>query len=377
MSFHFLHTGDWQLGMTRHFFSEGVQERFTQSRFDAIRELGRIAEEEECQFIVVCGDVFESNLVDRKTVSRALEALKDVPVPVYLLPGNHDPLNAASVYRSTTFLERKPPHVHVIEDTTPIRVDEGIEIVGVPWSSKRPLQDLVALTTGQLEAVVGTIRICVAHGAVDNFSPNPDDPALISLNAAENAISQNKIHYLALGDRHSLTKVGESGCVWYAGTPEPTDYNEVKPGFALVATINEESIIMKEVNIGRWNFIERKQVDLNTKEDIEALRNWLENLEDKERTVVKLYLVGALSLSLHSELEELLFHFQDILGAVETRMNNLVVIPEDADFMDLGFSGFASRTVERLRSNIEESGSDTITSRDALALLVRLAGREL
>lgn len=54
----FLHTGDWQLGMTRHFFSEGVQERFAQSRFDAIRELGRIAEEEDCRFIVVCGDVF-------------------------------------------------------------------------------------------------------------------------------------------------------------------------------------------------------------------------------------------------------------------------------------------------------------------------------
>ncbi|MCZ6549750.1 MAG: hypothetical protein O6837_16775 [Deltaproteobacteria bacterium] len=71
----FLHTGDWQLGMTRHFFSEGVQERFAQSRFDAIRELGRIAKEEDCRFMVVCGDVFESNLVDRKTVSRALEAL--------------------------------------------------------------------------------------------------------------------------------------------------------------------------------------------------------------------------------------------------------------------------------------------------------------
>ena len=375
MSFRFLHTGDWQLGMTRHFFSEGVQERFAQSRFDAIRELGRIAEEEECQFMVVCGDVFESNLVDRKTVLRALEALKDVPVPVYLLPGNHDPLNAASVYRSTTFLERTPAHVHVIEDTTPICVDEGIEIVGIPWTSKRPLQDLVALATGQLEAVVDTLRVCVAHGMVDNLSPNPDDPALISLHAAENAISQNKIHYLALGDRHSLTEVGDSGCMWYAGTPEPTDYNEVKPGFALVATINEAGVTTKGVNLGRWKFIEH-EIDLNTKEDIAALRSRLENLEDKERTVVKLRLVGALSLSLHSELEELISHFQEILGAVETRMNNLVVIPEDADFMDLGFSGFASHTVERLRSNIEESGSDTITS-DALALLVRLAGREL
>jgi len=376
MSFRFLHTGDWQLGMTRHFFSKGVQERFAQSRFDAIRELGRIAEEEDCRFMVVCGDVFESNLVDRKTVSRALEALKDVPVPVYLLPGNHDPLNAASVYRSTTFLERKPSHVHVIEDTTPIRVDEGIEIVGIPWTSRRPLQDLVALTTGKLEPIVDTLRVCVAHGMVDSLSPNPDDPAIISLQAAENAISQNKIHYLALGDRHSLAEVGDRGRIWYAGTPEPTDYNEVKPGFTLVATINEEGVTTKEVNVGRWKFIEREQVDLNTKEDIEALRGWLENLEDKERTVVKLRLVGALSLFLHGELEELLSRVQEILGAVETRMNNLVVIPEDADFMDLGFSGFAGCTVERLRSNVEESGADSITSRDALALLVRLAGRE-
>jgi hypothetical protein len=130
------------------------------------------------------------------------------------------------------------------------------------------------------------------------------------------------------------------------------------------------------VNVGGWKFIEREQIDLNSKEDIDVLRAWVENLEDKERTVVKLRLVGALSLSFHSELEELLSHVQEILGVVETRMNNLVVIPEDADFMDLGFSGFASCTVERLRSNVEESGPDSITSRDALALLVRLAGRE-
>ena len=373
----FLHTGDWQLGMTRHFFSEGVQERFAQSRFDAIRKLGRIAEEEDCQFMVVCGDVFESNLVDRKTVARAIEALKDVPVSVYLLPGNHDPLNAASVYRSTTFLERKPAHVHVMEDTTPILVNEGIEIVGIPWKSKRPLQDLVALTTGKLEPRIDTLRVCAAHGMVDNLSPNLDDPALISLHAVENAISQNKIHYLALGDRHSLTEVGDSGRIWYAGTPESTDYNEVKSGFALIATISEEGVTTKEVDVGIWKFIEREQVDLNTREDMEALRGWLENLEDKERTVVKLRLIGALSLSLYSELEELLFHFQEILGAVETRMNNLAVIPEDTDFMDLGFTGFASYAVERLRSNVEESGPDSITSRDALALLVRLAGREL
>jgi hypothetical protein len=35
----FLHTGDRQLGMTRHFFSEGVQERFAQCRFNVLRGL--------------------------------------------------------------------------------------------------------------------------------------------------------------------------------------------------------------------------------------------------------------------------------------------------------------------------------------------------
>ncbi|MDA2931364.1 DNA repair exonuclease, partial [Acidobacteria bacterium AH-259-O06] len=291
----FLHTGDWQLGMTRHFLSQGAQERFAQARFDAIRTLGRIGKEESCQFLLVCGDVFESNQVDRKTVSRALGALKEVPIAVYLLPGNHDPLNAASVYRSSTFLEYKPAHVHVIEDTSPIKVGEGTEIVGVPWLSKRPRHDLVAEATVPLEPAVGVTRVCVAHGAVDSISPNPDDPAVISLASAEEALSKGKIHYLALGDRHSLTEIGKHGRIGYAGTPEPTDYDETKPGFALVVEIDEEKVITKEVRVGTWHFLERERVDLNTQEDIEALRGWLEDLEDKERTIVRLRLVGALS----------------------------------------------------------------------------------
>ncbi len=78
----FLHTSDWQLGMTRHFLSEGAQERYSQARFDVIRTMGRVVKEESCRVMLVCGDAFESNQADRKTVARAMEALKEVPVPV-------------------------------------------------------------------------------------------------------------------------------------------------------------------------------------------------------------------------------------------------------------------------------------------------------
>lgn len=51
--YRFLHTSDWQLGMTRHFLTEGAQKRYTQARFDAIRTMRRIAKKENCQFISV------------------------------------------------------------------------------------------------------------------------------------------------------------------------------------------------------------------------------------------------------------------------------------------------------------------------------------
>ena len=101
----FLHTGDWQLGMTRHFLTDEAQARYAQDRLDAIRRMGVIARNEDCAFVVVAGDVFDSNQVNRQTVGRTLEALRAVPVPVYLLPGNHDPLDLSSVYLTREFLE--------------------------------------------------------------------------------------------------------------------------------------------------------------------------------------------------------------------------------------------------------------------------------
>jgi len=55
MSVRFIHTADWQLGMTRHFLSEEAQARFSQARIDAIRTVGRIARETGAVFVVVSG----------------------------------------------------------------------------------------------------------------------------------------------------------------------------------------------------------------------------------------------------------------------------------------------------------------------------------
>jgi DNA repair exonuclease SbcCD nuclease subunit len=369
----FLHTSDWQLGMTRHFLSEGAQERFSQARFDAIRTLGRMARKERCEFMLVCGDAFESNQVDRKTVARTLEALKEVPVPVYLLPGNHDPLNAASAYRSSTFIERKPAHVHVIESAVPLKVSDGLELVGAPWMSKRPVANPIEEALNTLQPASGVMRICMGHGAVDLLTPDREAAGVIEVASVERAINEGKIHFVALGDRHSLTKIGNGKRIWYSGTPESTDFSETRSGFALVVEVGERDVLTKEVQIGQWRFVERRRVDLNTIDDVEALRKDLEEMENKERTVVRLHLVGSLTLSLHGSLHDRLLAAGDVFGAFEVRQDDLLVLPDDADFADLGFSGFAGGTVQRLRSKIAEGGDEGAAARDALGLLLRLA----
>jgi DNA repair exonuclease SbcCD nuclease subunit len=175
MQTRFMHTSDWQLGVTRHFLDDDAQARWTEARFEAVRNLGRIAKEEKCEFIVVAGDVFESNQVDRKTLVKACEAMAGIPVPIYLLPGNHDPLDAGSVFNCTTWNQRRPSHVHVLNNPGHCEeVRAGVEVMGAPWTSKRPLNDLVAAATSSVNARHGVLRIVVGHGAVEQFSPTYD-----------------------------------------------------------------------------------------------------------------------------------------------------------------------------------------------------------
>jgi DNA repair exonuclease SbcCD nuclease subunit len=370
----FLHTADWQLGMTRHFLSDEAQARFTAARIEAIATIGALAVDEGCSFVVVSGDVFESNQVERQVVVRSLEAMKATPgVTFYLLPGNHDPLDAASVFRSKSFVDNCPDNVVVLESSDPVVAAEGVEVVGAPWSTKRPLVDLVSRSVAELPNK-GTLRVVVGHGSTDSLSPNPHDPALIALCDLEAAISTGSVHYVALGDRHSTTEVGGTGRIWYSGAPEPTAYDEIDPGNVLIVDVSPDSVSVERHRVGTWRFV-RQDFDVTGTEDCQKVEHFLEEIPDKPRTIVKLALVGQLSLTDMDRLETALNHASDLLGALERweRRSDLVALPDDDDFGGLGLSGFAAAGLEDLRELGAGAGDDALTARDALGLLYRLA----
>ncbi len=364
--------------MTRHFLSAGEQERYSEARLDAVRALARLATQEECSFAVVCGDIFDSNLVDRAIVVRALDALRAFTVPIYLLPANHDPLNAASVYRSRTWLDHCPTHVMVLGSSTPVEVPNvAAEIVGAPWDSKQPLDDLAARACAGLPSrpTPGTARILVAHGAVDTLSPDKDEPSLIRLAAAEQALADGAVDYIALGDRHSVTQVGATERIWYAGTPLVTDYTEDAPNEALVVTLAADgSCTVARHQVGNWRFV-RESFPIDGAEAVGAVEAYLEALPAKRETVVKLSFQGTVSLAEKARLDGLLEHYADLFAALETweRHTDLVVKPDEADLRDLGLAGFAAVALEDIRAQAEAGGEAGQTAQDALDLLYRLA----
>jgi DNA repair exonuclease SbcCD nuclease subunit len=372
----FIHTGDWQLGITRHFLSVEAQARYSEARLDAIRSIAKLARDEECSFVVVGGDVFDSNHLDRQTIIRALDAMASFTVPVYLLPGNHDSDNAASVYRSSAFLEHRPANVVVLDTPDPVAVPgTAAEVVGAPWNSKQPLSDLVAATCSTLVPPDAVLRVLVAHGAIDEGNPDPTNPSLICLGKARNAVACGCVHYIALGDRHSLTEVGETGRIWYAGTPLATDFGEEKPNHVLLVELDQESISVEPRQVGSWSFL-RRVFDVNNRDEVDAVSEWLTTIAEKRNTVVKLSFVGTLSLIEKARLDAILEHFSDLFAALETweRQTDLAVLPDDGDLRDLGLTGFAADTLQELRVQAASRGESGEVAQDALSLLYRLAG---
>ena len=374
----FLHTADWQLGMTRHFLGEDAQARYSAARRDAIAAIGALARETGAEFVVVAGDVFDANQLAPKVISQSLDAMRSIDAPVYLLPGNHDPLDASSVYTSALFGAECPANVTVLDRDGVWEVRPGLEIVAAPWRSKKPTTDLTAAVLSDLPAD-GTARILLAHGAVDSLDPDRDNPARIGIAGLTAAIDRSAVHYVALGDKHSRTPVGAGGRIWYSGSPEVTNYDhrEADSGHVLVVDIDLDApghpVTVESHAVGSWRFLTLHR-EVNNDRDIADLDLNLDQLPDKDRTVVQLGLVGTLTITDRAALDACIDRHTRRFAALSTwaRHTDIAVMPADDEFDDLGIGGFAAEAVAELLDTVRSEGEDAAAARGALALLLRL-----
>ncbi|WP_437924638.1 DNA repair exonuclease [Sorangium sp. So ce291] len=367
----FIHTADWQLGCLTGFIPGDAGALVRNQRFQTLREIGNVARETKAEFIVVAGDVFDDHGLRPATQHGALEAMAEIPVPIYLLPGNHDPLSSDAIYRSELWRRECPRHVHLLGSREPVIVREGVALLGCPLFERHTLGDVTEHLTPEL-GPRDHVRIGVAHGGIKEFLErvSGDGERLHNTIPADRA-SRARLDYLALGDWHGLLRIDDR--TWYSGTPEATRFTEKSPGNVLVVEIDAPGaaprVTPRPVAGLAWESAERH---LDGDADLVSLQRHLDGFARKGTTLLELTLTGRIDASARARLDEIIEAARHRFRFLRVRDERLQTFLSEANAATLPTAGWLGQAVARLRGHIE--GTSESERAEALRLLLRLHG---
>lgn len=230
--FRFVHSADWQLGARfSQFASRGTVLR--EARLQTLRRSLDVAKQNAVDAYFIAGDLFEDNQVADSLVTAVLQLFTEFPgIPIYILPGNHDPLSGPDSIWQRKQLLNPPAHVHVLREAGTTELGGNVYVVASPLRQKKSTTDpsfrLVELAkTLPAEA----IKIGLTHGSLAIETKHQPNDFPIALNAASRA----GLDYLCLGHWHNWLADTDMGRMVMPGTPEPDNFdNDDSGNLALV-----------------------------------------------------------------------------------------------------------------------------------------------
>lgn len=338
----FIHTADWQIGMKAAHVG-AVGKRVRSERLESARRVVEVATNKQADFIIVAGDTFEDNAVDRVLVQKVADILGRFAGPVYLISGNHDPLVSGSVWEHPAWASH--PNLHVIAEAKPIELDEAT-LYPCPLFEKYSLSD----PTAWIDAATNPkISIGIGHGTVEGISQaEPDYPI------PRNAATRSGLDYLGIGHWHSYSAYPSADGIVrmaYSGTHETTKFGERDSGNALLVEIAQRGSapILESIPTGslQWTVIEESLTDVG---DAARVREQIESLPDASKALVSLRIDGILHHEDQAELVRIeeLMRARFLYGRTDT--SNLAPSPSDESWLDAIPGGVMQTVAKRLQA---------------------------
>src|SRR5260370_6081726 len=231
-----LHTADWHVGRRFRSFPEEAQKKLSRARMDVIATFLDLARRNMVNAVICAGDLLSVPTPAPYFWEGLATTLRDrstPQVPVFLVPGNHDPLTSESVWApGHPFRAQLRPWVHVVDrDDFTYELAPDVVLYASPCRSKAGENDL-AMALPPREPGDARIRIGCVHGStfdIDGYQTN--------FPICRDAGAHRGLDYLAIAATHSFRDVPESSSVptVYPGAPEPTNFDE--PGAGCVAVV--------------------------------------------------------------------------------------------------------------------------------------------
>jgi predicted phosphodiesterase len=402
----FLHVADLHLGMRVTRFEEGACSRIGEARFEAIEQLRTKAGEHQAQFILIAGDIFDDHSISRTVAERAFTLFEGraISCPVYIIPGNHDPLTHGGVWDRDPWRREQPTkHIRLLREAMPVPVPGlPVTLFPCPLRNRSSIDDPTAWIADHPRSDGDrTIRIGLAHGSLNFLPCLPLDDHLIRPDAADHY----HLDYLALGHWHKPLRhrsADGSERTAYSGTHEPMRFPDSKAGVstgwsscsddgdaerfqdegrgtALVVSIEEAGAPpqIEAIEVGRLCWA-AEQWDMTSRPLGEIISAYADR-PDRALTILRLTLTGVLSPEKHRRIDEVL---KDIVlnrycPGSSLHADAVLVEPSPDQLGKVVGDGVLSRVLGRLRE--EALSTDPVAKRvadHAMKLLYRIAWEE-
>jgi DNA repair exonuclease SbcCD nuclease subunit len=292
------HTADLHLGMqfTRG-FAKDLKEALKQERFDCLKRMIQMANDEKCDLFVVAGDMFQTIKLPLKEIKETANILNTFEgTSVVILPGNHDFYNQDSKEFWKSLKEKIKNNLLVFldkEEVVELSIGEKkINIFPGPCVSQHSEDNMIEwIKDENIESK--SINIGISHGSVEGLSPDMEKKYFPK---TLRELDECNLDLWLLGHTHiRYPREEEAGKSIYfmPATPAPDGFDCFHKGSAWLIEVDEDkSINAKSVMTGKYYFKTIVRT-VNSFNDLNALKSDIYR-EDKNLCLLKLTVEGYL-----------------------------------------------------------------------------------
>lgn len=362
----FLHSADLHLGKPFGSMPDELRGRLREARHTVLDRLAAQARAAGAQTILLAGDVFDTETPSPAVLRQALAAMAGHDgLRWILLPGNHDSLAAEALWAGLA--TSRPGNVVLATEPAPLRLADGAVLLPAPCTTRRPGRDL----TEWMDMAVtppGTIRIGLAHGAVQSFSEDGGAGDVIAPDRAGRA----GLDYLALGDWHGQMRIGPRS--WYSGAPEPDRFKHDAAGRALLVTIPaagaEPTVEPVETGAFDWRTL---ALDCLAGDDPSAhLAALLPAGPSRRQSLVRIVATGRTRPPARARLEAELKAIAPEFALLQLEAQELITECESEDLDQIDRAGALRQAAETLLAESRDEGRSSSEREVAREALMRL-----
>ena len=225
-----------------------------------LEDLTALARQEQADAVLLAGDLFDGQCVYSQTTRALARALGEMPCPVFISPGNHDPFTADSPYSTLDW----PENVHIFgPNVEKFQLgDKNCVVYGYGFTDSR-------VTASPLEGFLvnegrDTVKLMCLHG---DLSPNSPYCPITAEQIAGTGLT-----YLALGHIHTHSGLLRAGstCYAYPGCPQGRGFDETGEKGVLVVRAEPGQVSADFVPLCRRKY-EILTVDMTGKDPLHAV----------------------------------------------------------------------------------------------------------